>query len=106
PQPCIFAGGIMLAVGVVGCFMQRWDYPASPVVLALIMGPMAEASFRRALSLSGGSLDFLYTRPITLGLLTVAVITLALPLLRYFRGNGGNGPTADGAAAGTVGSAK
>ncbi|AWJ82566.1 C4-dicarboxylate ABC transporter permease (plasmid) [Azospirillum sp. TSH58] len=102
----MFDVGIMLAVGVVGFFMQRWDYPASPVVLALIMGPMAEASFRRALSLSGGSLDFLYTRPITLGLLTVAVITLALPLLRYFRGNGGNGPTANGAAAGTVGTAK
>ncbi len=59
----LFDVGIMLIAGVVGYFMQKGGYPASPVVLALIMGPMAESNFRRALSLSGGSLDFLYTRP-------------------------------------------
>ncbi|MCJ8726354.1 tripartite tricarboxylate transporter permease, partial [Escherichia coli] len=68
----LFDVGIMLIAGVVGYFMQKGGYPASPVVLALIMGPMAESNFRRALSLSGGSLDFLYTRPITLALLTLA----------------------------------
>ncbi|MDQ8023008.1 MAG: tripartite tricarboxylate transporter permease [Moraxellaceae bacterium] len=78
----MFDVGIMLAVGIVGFFMQRWDYPPSPVVLALIMGPMAESSFRRALSLSNGSYDFLYTRPITAGLLLVALVTLLLPVLR------------------------
>ncbi|WP_084536992.1 tripartite tricarboxylate transporter permease [Azospirillum halopraeferens] len=78
----LFDVGIMLAAGVVGYFMQKWDFPASPVVLALIMGPMAEANFRRALSLSDGGLDFLYTRPITVGLLTAAAITLVLPLAR------------------------
>lgn len=81
----MFDVGIMLAAGVVGYFMQKWEYPASPVVLALIMGPMAEASFRRALSLSGGSHDFLYTRPITAGLLSLAILTLFLPLLRRHR---------------------
>ena len=78
----IFDIGIMLAAGIVGYFMQRWDFPASPVVLALIMGPMAEASFRRALSLSGGSYDFLWTRPITVVLLGIALVTLLLPILR------------------------
>ncbi|MCY6450646.1 C4-dicarboxylate ABC transporter permease, partial [Escherichia coli] len=65
-----------------GYFMQKGGYPASPVVLALIMGPMAESNFRRALSLSGGSLDFLYTRPITLALLTLAAFTLLTPIIR------------------------
>lgn len=82
----MFDVGIMLVAGVAGYFMQKWDYPASPVVLALIMGPMAEANFRRALSLSGGSLDFLYTRPITVALLSVAILTLLLPLYRSFFG--------------------
>ncbi|MCG7360107.1 tripartite tricarboxylate transporter permease [Roseomonas sp. ACRSG] len=81
----IFDIGIMLAAGVVGYFMQRWDFPASPIVLALIMGPMAEASFRRALSLSNGSYDFLWTRPITVGLLLLALVTLLLPILRQRR---------------------
>ncbi|MAM13294.1 MAG: C4-dicarboxylate ABC transporter permease [Rhizobiaceae bacterium] len=84
---------IMLAAGVVGYFMQKWGFPASPIVLALIMGPMAEANFRRALSLSGGSYDFLYTRPITVVLLTAAILTLAVPLIRSllrFRGSASN----------------
>ena len=55
--------------------MQRSNFPASPVVL-LIMGPMAESKLRRSLALSSGSYDFLYTRPITAGLLIVAAITL------------------------------
>ena len=93
----LFDVGIMLAAGVVGYFMQKWDFPASPVVLALIMGPMAEASFRRALSLSNGSYDFLYTRPITAILLLVAAFTLLLPLLRRMRSGGGSPPTEQGA---------
>lgn len=78
----LFDVGIMLIAGVVGYFMQKGGYPASPVVLALIMGPMAESNFRRALSLSGGSLDFLYTRLITLALLTLAAFTLLTPIIR------------------------
>ncbi len=78
----LFDVGIMLIAGVVGYFMQKGGYPASPVVLALIMGPIAESNFRRALSLSGGSLDFLYTRPITLALLTLAAFTLLTPIIR------------------------
>ena len=93
---------IMLAAGVVGYFMQKWDFPASPVVLALIMGPMAEANFRRALSLSNGSYDFLYTRPITVVLLSVAILTLMLPLLRRLWATSRSG----GQAAGSLGSAK
>ncbi|MET3600816.1 tripartite tricarboxylate transporter permease [Martelella mangrovi] len=79
----MFDVGIMLVAGIVGYFMQKWEFPASPVVLALIMGPMAESNFRRALSLSGGSFDFLYTRPITVALLTAAILTLFLPLVRF-----------------------
>lgn len=81
----MFDIGIMLVAGVIGYFMQRSNFPASPVVLALIMGPMAESSFRRSLALSSGSYDFLYTRPITAGLLLVAAITLIVPLVRGFR---------------------
>ncbi|MGQ9369187.1 tripartite tricarboxylate transporter permease [Azospirillum sp. ST 5-10] len=97
----LFDVGIMLAAGVIGYFMQKWDFPASPVVLALIMGPMAEANFRRALSLSDGSLDFLYTRPITVVLLVTAAFTLLLPLVRRYISHraAGRNPAADSGAA-------
>jgi len=74
---------IMLVSGIVGYFMQKFDFPPSPVVLALIMGPMAEANFRRALTLSNGSYDFLYTRPITVGFLLLAAASLLFPVIRH-----------------------
>jgi putative tricarboxylic transport membrane protein len=80
----VFDIGIMLAAGVVGYVMQKFDFPPSPIVLALIMGPMAEANFRRALSLSNGSIDFLWTRPITTTLLSIAALSLLLPVFRFF----------------------
>lgn len=82
----VFDIGIMLVAGVVGYFMDKWEFPPSPIVLALILGPMAESSFRRALSLSGGSYDFLYTRPITAGFLVLALLSLTVPIINsYFR---------------------
>lgn len=78
----MFDVGIMLIAGVIGYFMQKGGFPASPVVLALIMGPMAESNFRRALSLSNGSFDFIYTRPITATLLLLAMLTLFGPMVR------------------------
>ncbi|MDR1827926.1 MAG: tripartite tricarboxylate transporter permease [Methylobacteriaceae bacterium] len=75
--------GIMLVSGVIGYVMQKYDFPPSPVVLALIMGPMAESNFRRALTMTGGSYDFLWTRPITVGFLLLAAASLLLPVVRY-----------------------
>lgn len=80
----VFDIGIMLIAGIIGYFMQKWEFPPSPIVLALIMGPMAESSFRRALSLSGGSYDFLYTRPITAAFLVVAITSLLFPVIRRY----------------------
>ncbi|WP_126425431.1 tripartite tricarboxylate transporter permease [Brevibacillus marinus] len=74
---------VMMAVaGVIGFFMQKHDFPASPVVLALILGPMAESQFRRALALSNGSFDIFFTRPIPLVLLLISLITLLTPIIR------------------------
>lgn len=73
---------VMLAAGVAGYFMQKIDMPASPVVLGLILGPMAESNFRRALSMSNGSYDFIYTRPITATLLSLALLSLVLPVIK------------------------
>ena len=80
----MFDIGVMLVAGLVGYFMQKWDFPPSPIVLALIMGPMAESNFRRALALSGGSYDFLYTRPITATFLAIALISMFYPVIRLY----------------------
>ncbi len=54
---------ILLVIGVLGYFMRRYGYPIAPLVVGLILGPMAEAQIRRALQLSQGDLTTFVTHP-------------------------------------------
>ncbi|HLO12921.1 MAG TPA: tripartite tricarboxylate transporter permease [Pseudoneobacillus sp.] len=78
----VFDVYIMLIAGIIGYFMQKLDFPASPIVLALILGPMAESQFRRALAMSNGSFDIFYTRPIALILIIISIATLLTPIIK------------------------
>ncbi|WP_263770961.1 tripartite tricarboxylate transporter permease [Propionivibrio soli] len=69
-----------LAFGILGYVMTRYDYPLSPILLALILGPMAEANLRRAMVISGGDPSILVSRPIAIGLMVLAVISLILSI--------------------------
>jgi putative tricarboxylic transport membrane protein len=68
---------VMLVSGVVGVVMKRTGVPAGPVVLGLLLGPLAEANLRRALIIDGPSI--FVSRPIALTLLVRAVGTIAAP---------------------------
>lgn len=72
----IFDVWVAVAFGLVGYFMQKFDIPASPVILAIILGPMAESNLRRAVLMFQGSYEFLWTRPITIAFLVLAAISL------------------------------
>lgn len=65
---------------------KKLDIPLGPLILALILGPMAESNFRRALVISqdGGMLIFL-TSPIALGLLLIAAVSMAIPIIRKWK---------------------
>ncbi|AWP26733.1 tripartite tricarboxylate transporter permease [Paenibacillus sp. Cedars] len=77
----IFDVFTMLVAGVIGYFMKKYGFPASPIVLALILGPMAESEFRRSLVMSEGSYSIFLERPIALGFIIIAVLSLILPLV-------------------------
>jgi putative tricarboxylic transport membrane protein len=78
---------LLYATGVVACAMRAHDIPLVPAVLGLVLGPMSEQHFRRAVAISEGSLTVLVTRPISAGLLLAAVAVLAGPhLLRRWTG--------------------
>lgn len=51
-------------------------YPLAPMVLGLILGPIAESNLRRSLELSNGSLDVIYTSPIAVAILLLALVSL------------------------------
>ncbi len=110
PQPWLYAGILvfatmgtiaakpsvvelsMLAVfGVLGFLMRRYDYPIAPVVVGLILGPVAEAQLRRAMSISLGDPMVLVQSPISATLLAIAVLALILPFalkgMARFRAN-------------------
>jgi len=78
----IFDVWIMFFFGLIGYLMQKMHYPPAPLVLALVLGPMVERSLRQSLTLSHGSLDIFFTRPISATLTAIALLSLFAPLFR------------------------
>jgi putative tricarboxylic transport membrane protein len=79
PSPVEIA---MLAIfGLMGFFMRRYDYPVAPVVIGLILGPLAEQQLRRALQMSVGDPMTLVESPIAATLLAIALVALVVPLI-------------------------
>jgi putative tricarboxylic transport membrane protein len=73
---------LMLGLGAIGYGMDKMSIPSAPAVLAVILGPMAEAEFRRALLISGGDIGFLFGRPISMVLIALVLLVLLVPLFR------------------------
>ncbi len=70
---------LMLGIGLVGVLMRRFDFPTAPVIVGMILGPMAEAQMRNALSIGEGSWRVFIERPMSASLLAVVVAVLLLP---------------------------
>ncbi|CAM5769697.1 tripartite tricarboxylate transporter permease [Bosea minatitlanensis] len=100
PQPWLYAGilvfatmgtlavngspvelTMLFAFGFIGYLMRRYDYPVAPMVVGLILGPMAEAQLRRALQISLGDPMILLENPISATLLGIAFIALVAPFV-------------------------
>ncbi len=87
-NPSTFELGMLLLFGLLGYFLRLFGYPIAPVVVGLILGPMAEIHFRRALQISQGDLTVLVGSPIAVILLVLAVCAVVVPLVLRARGKG------------------
>jgi putative tricarboxylic transport membrane protein len=95
PKPQLYAGILVIAtlgaytvhrsvgdlvllalIGGLGYLLRRIEAPVAPVMMGLILGPIADQQLRRALAISGGDATVLVTRPIAAVLLTAAVLIL------------------------------
>ncbi len=77
---------LMLATGVIGFFMRLYGYSPAALILALVLGPMAEESLRQALTISRGSFMIFLERPASLWIIGVSVAFVVLvPVLRRFQ---------------------
>jgi putative tricarboxylic transport membrane protein len=70
---------LLYAIGLMGLVMRRFDFPTAPVVVGMILGPLAEAQLRNALSIGEGKWTIFLERPMSLTLLCVVVSVLVLP---------------------------
>lgn len=87
-NPSMVELGMLLIFGVLGYLMRLYGFPIAPIVVGLILGPMAEQQLRRALAISQGDLTTLVQSPIAAVLLTLSALALIVPLILRARGKG------------------
>jgi len=80
-----FDAGTCLVFGFIGLFMDKLKIPSLPLVLALILAPMMEDSLRQSISMGGGSLAILWSRPIALALMGAGFLTMVIILFGRYR---------------------
>jgi putative tricarboxylic transport membrane protein len=71
----------MVMFGLLGYVMKKLDFPQAPLVFAVVLGPLAEVTFRQALTMSQGSPSIFVASPIAATLVAGALLVLASPLL-------------------------
>lgn len=100
PKPLLYGGILMFATlgayslhqsvvdlvtlcvfGLLGFVMRRWGFPVAPAVIGLILGPLAETQFRRALSISQGDASVFFTQPISATLLALTAALIVVPFV-------------------------
>jgi putative tricarboxylic transport membrane protein len=72
---------LMIVFGVIGYFFKKLKYPLAPLVLALVLGDMAETAFRQSMLLSGGSLTVFWSNGLVASIVTLALVILCWPLI-------------------------
>ncbi|MCZ8374117.1 MAG: tripartite tricarboxylate transporter permease [Beijerinckiaceae bacterium] len=72
---------LLYLVGIMGFLMRKFDFPTAPVIIGMILGPLAEMNFRQAMTISQGSWWIFIEKPLSLTLLVLALVALVGPAL-------------------------
>jgi len=67
---------VLLVAGFVSYVLNKLEFPAVPLLLGMILGPIAELSFKQSLVMSEGSWLIFITRPISLFFIVIMILTL------------------------------
>uniref|UniRef100_A0A832I5D8 C4-dicarboxylate ABC transporter permease n=1 Tax=Pseudothermotoga hypogea TaxID=57487 RepID=A0A832I5D8_9THEM len=81
----VYDVGVALCFGVLGYLMRKAGFPMPPLVLGLILGPMAEQNLNRTLLIAKNDWTILFKRPISLTLLLAAFVSVTLSLIGAYR---------------------
>jgi putative tricarboxylic transport membrane protein len=89
---------LLLGLGLLGLLMRRFDMPLAPVLIGVILGPLAETELRRSISVAAGDLSFFVSSPLTIVLYSVLILgglTIGVLALRSHRRAKRDAATAD-----------
>jgi putative tricarboxylic transport membrane protein len=75
---------MLVGFGICGIALKFANYPLPPLLIGFILGGMMEDNFSRSMQLYGGT-SFIWERPMTMGLLIIAVILVLLPGYRSMK---------------------
>jgi len=81
----VFDVFLMFVFGVVGFLLKKFKYEMAPLVLAYILGPMAENALRQSLIISQGSFLVIFSRPVVFIALSIAFFLLVSPVLPFIQ---------------------
>jgi putative tricarboxylic transport membrane protein len=81
----LFDVTLMIFFGILGYFLRRSGFELAPLVLAFVLGPIMERTFRQSLIISGGSFSIFIQRPIAAASLLIAFTLLCYSLIRYVK---------------------
>jgi putative tricarboxylic transport membrane protein len=88
---------LMFAAGIVGFFMRLYGFSPAALVLALVLGPLAEEALRQTLTISRGSFGIFIERPASLWIIGVTIVLLiVLPLMGRIGSGAGKAEKAGG----------
>ena len=76
---------LIAGFGIAGYLLRKADYPLAPLVLALVLGPLMEKSFRQTLIAEQGNVLAFVERPLSGTFIALAVLFFLLPLAKYLR---------------------
>ena len=76
---------LLYVIGAIGVVMRRFDFPTAPVVVGMMLGPLAEAQLRNAMSIGEGKWSVFVERPVSIFLIVVIVTVLLLPRILRWR---------------------
>ena len=75
---------IMLLMGIIGFLFTKAKFPLPPILLGIILLPIIESNFRRALTMSRGSFAIFFNRPISIAFIALSVITFVHPIVSAY----------------------
>ena len=75
----MFDVGIVYVLGILAFFMRLYGFPMAPTILAVVLGPLMEQEFSRAVAISGGDPSVFLTRPLSAVILFLAFVAMAGP---------------------------